>query len=405
MKYFKNVELAKLYGISEGTVRRWIRQTLAGELNLDLYEHNGVTHVSNSSQNQKLIEDLVKKGKKYTNSRWNKVITPKPEFYKTYNDKHIADMITNLQMYREIPLQYVYFKEGTKFWDAYSRKHINAGGINMFTAAIQLMHTNFGNIDRIIGDRKKVNIIDLGVGNGLLVKEFIGHLQKRRILRKYIGIDLSKEMLEMATGNIREWFNNEVKIEVYIRDLAQDRFDDVILKNTDKDTINIVLLLGGTLYNFRDQNEILQNINHSIGFKSYFITTKKMDSEEARSFFDFSLSENKPRIISMPDDSNMLVTKLGFTPDIIEEFRRFDEIQHSRLFGFKPLMDISLKLRLGNIDTYIDLEKDEEIITCRVLHKNTMEAISDLTQNNFSLLEASTTEDEKYLLTISKVKQ
>jgi len=121
MKYFKNTELAKLYNVSEKTVRNWVQAAAEGKLDLRLHTENDKQYVANLSHNTSLIEELAKKGKKYKNSRGFKTIKPTAEFYKLYDPKQIMDIIANLDIYKEIPLQYSYFNSGAKRWDAYTQ--------------------------------------------------------------------------------------------------------------------------------------------------------------------------------------------------------------------------------------------------------------------------------------------
>src|SRR5258708_4775480 len=109
MRYFKNIELAKLYAISEGTVRRWIDASQNSKLDLQLFEHDGMSSIANTTKNLQMVEDLVAKGKKSSNVRWRKSVTPAAEFYDLYNDDQICDIISNLEIHHEIPRQYNYF--------------------------------------------------------------------------------------------------------------------------------------------------------------------------------------------------------------------------------------------------------------------------------------------------------
>ena len=65
MKYFKNTELAKLYNVSEKSVRNWIEATKKGKLQLQLYEGGSKAYIANTTKNTLMLEDLVEKGKKY----------------------------------------------------------------------------------------------------------------------------------------------------------------------------------------------------------------------------------------------------------------------------------------------------------------------------------------------------
>ena len=94
MKFFKNTELAKLYHVSEKSVRNWISATKEGKLDLELYTENDKSYIANTAENDIILKRLVDRGKKYKNSRGYRVITPNDEFYKTYSNKQVLDIIS-----------------------------------------------------------------------------------------------------------------------------------------------------------------------------------------------------------------------------------------------------------------------------------------------------------------------
>src|SRR5882672_7673688 len=109
MKYYKNTELATIYHVSEKSVRNWIESTQGGKLDLELHKENDRYYIANTTKNLDIIQDMVEERKKFTNGRAHKTVSPKPEFYKLYNEKQIIDIMTNIDTHREIPLQYGYF--------------------------------------------------------------------------------------------------------------------------------------------------------------------------------------------------------------------------------------------------------------------------------------------------------
>src|SRR5690348_13640231 len=87
VKFFKNTELAKIYRISEKSVRNWIEAARAGRLALDLVEDKNRMYIANTSRNTVMIQQLVEKGKKYTNSRGRQTIKPTAKFYEIFDSK------------------------------------------------------------------------------------------------------------------------------------------------------------------------------------------------------------------------------------------------------------------------------------------------------------------------------
>ena len=122
MKYYKNTEIAALFHVSEKAARNWVEATQQGKLNLELFEKDGRFFIANTSKNMQVMEDLVSERKKFKNTRSYKVITPKPEFYDLFSPEQIYEIITNLEIHREIPRQYSYFNGGAGHWDLYAQR-------------------------------------------------------------------------------------------------------------------------------------------------------------------------------------------------------------------------------------------------------------------------------------------
>ena len=112
MTYFRHSELVNRYHVSLKTVHNWIDAAKQGKLELKLTGVGSRTYIANTPRNISLLEKLSEQGKKYRNARFNKVTTPKPEFYELFNRRQILDIVTNLIVHHEIPRQYNYFDGG-----------------------------------------------------------------------------------------------------------------------------------------------------------------------------------------------------------------------------------------------------------------------------------------------------
>jgi len=203
MLYFKKAELAETYHISEKTVTNWIREAKDGKLNLELREEQGRAWIANTTRNIELIEQLVERRKKFRNSRGLKAITPKPEFYELYNQQQIFDITSSLDIYHEVAPDYTYFNGGAEYWDKYAQRLASETVPNLLTSTIKQLKTNQGYIDDLISKYKRVNIVDIGPGNALPVKELLQHLLDQGNLGRYIALDISPSILKVAERNIR----------------------------------------------------------------------------------------------------------------------------------------------------------------------------------------------------------
>jgi uncharacterized SAM-dependent methyltransferase len=406
MKYFKNTELAKLYNVSEKTVRNWVQSASEGKLDLQLYTVNAKPYVANTSLNILAIEQLVQKGKKYKNRRGFKTISPTPKFYKTFSPKQIFDIISNLTVHRELPLKYSYVNGGANYWDKYVHRLSNEQSPNMFTSTVDLLSTNFDDLERLLGSHKQVNVIDLGPGNGLPVKQLLAHLHEIGRLKRYIAIDISKEMLGIAEKNIKDWFNGGINFEGYIRDIGHERFDDLFAEDyagNDADVpINLVLLLGGTLCNLRSPQQALQAISSSIGLQDLMIYSTKLDTPNSRRYFDFNISHDSEELTPR---HRLTLDMLNIDESLYEVEQYFDKDKQARFIGVKLRVALSIEFKLANGVRCVELNKDDTIVLWRYWHQNAIDIIRQFDANDFDLQLATKSEDQEYLLLASRIKR
>lgn len=402
VKYFKNIELAKLYHVSEKTVRNWIEATQAGKLKLTLHEEKGKSYIANTGANTHLVEQLVKKGKKYKNTRGYKTIRPTDKFYKLFTFKDVADIVSNIDTHREIPHLYSYYDRGAKHWDLYTQKLLNEPTPNPVTKTIELLALNTDFIDNLI-DGHKVNVIDLGVGNSLPVKNLLAHLKNKACLNRYIAIDTSNDMLDISERNIRTWFGNSIKFERYLRNIVYDRFEDLLVSDSfdDSSVINLVLFLGATILNFREPDHALQTINNSMSKDDILLFSLKLDTENARRYFDFATGDNGP---TLDLKEKTILDLINIEESFYEVEQLFDKDEMSRKIQVRLKIELSIEFQVDGGKRTIDLRKGESILLWRAKHQSTIETINQFDRNGFDLIQATRSKDQEHLLLISKIK-
>lgn len=356
MHYYKSTELADLYGVSRRTVTNWVKQTQEGKLGLELFNKDGSAYVLKSEHNQLILQTLVHERRKYVNTRSSKIASPTPDFYKTYSDQQIHDIIRSLNVIKELPLQYSYIGEGAMIWDQFrTRPNRN------FDPEI-LIPANISYLNTILDEYDYVNIVDIGVGNGSGAKSLVSQLHKNGKLKRYIGLDISPNMLEITAQNMKEWFDNEVKCETYVRDITTETFSDLISEPPDTNsketsTINLVLLLGGTISNFKNPSDVLRVIHRSMSQDDILLTSFRLATPTVKHQLGFINSYQK-QVKSLLDmmglDESYYKTEIGFDEEMGIRFGRI-RMKHSA--------EIEFKLQKGT--WYVNLAKDETILTFR----------------------------------------
>ncbi|HJQ08653.1 MAG TPA: class I SAM-dependent methyltransferase [Candidatus Saccharimonadales bacterium] len=387
------------------TVLNWIEAAKQGKLDLTLHTQNNKAYVANTARNIATIKKLVTERKKYRNSRGFKTVTPRPEFYELYDEQQILDIISNLDVYHEIPRQYNYFDGGADYWDKYAQKMAVEDMPNTLTRTIKLLDMNKSYIDNLFAGRKRVNVVDIGVGNALPVKDFLAYLLEQGVMNRYIGLDISAIMLQIARRNIKEWFGDKVPFEGYELDINYDRFANLLaneyIRRDSKDTINVLLLLGGTLVNLRAPDGALRVIHASMGRNDVLLHTQKLDTENSRRYFNFSLEPGKS---PLSPNYRFIVDLLNIDESFYDTEMGFDEEKRQRYIRIRLKVALTLKFEFNEGERSVDLNKDDAILLWRAWHQNAFDVIEQFKRNDFHPLQISQTEDKEYILTISRIK-
>jgi uncharacterized SAM-dependent methyltransferase len=405
MNYFKNTELAKLYNVSEKTVRNWIQAATEGKLELHLYEKDGRQYIANTIRNTTLIETLVQNGKKYTNTRGYKVITPTPKFYKIFKQKEIFDIISNIDIYGEVPHRYSYFNGGASDWDLYVQKLSKESATNILSNTVELLDMSMPYVDRLLAKFSKINIIDIGPGNCFPVRDLLKHYADNGKLNRYIGIDISQDMLDIAEKNIREWFGSKVTFEGYARDVNYDRFEDLLVSDSfgkDSSIANIVLFLGSTIANFREPGQSLHMIHESMGKNDLLVFSRSLDTENVRRYFDFATGPEN--IAALSSQESFVLDLLNIDKSLYEVEQYFDEKEMARRIQVRLKVALSIEFQLSGQTRVISFNKGDTILLWQHKHQNLLDIIQQFDEGGFNLLGARKSTDEESMLAISKIK-
>lgn len=405
MQYFKNTELAKLYNVSEKSVRNWIDATQGGRLDLELVEEHGHAFIANTTQNVNLIRLLADKGKKYRNSRGYKQITPTPDFFHMYNAEQIFDIIASIDTYKEIPHKYSYFDGGAEHWDKYTHKLLTESTPNLLTSSIELLRLTIPYIDRMFEEFEHVNVVDVGVGNCLPVRKLLDHLIEQGKLARYIGIDVSKDMIEYARANIELWYGDKVSFEGYVRDFSFERFRDILLPEiydkNEHSTANLMLFLGGTLANFRKPERTLSTIHDSMTRNDVLISTMKLDSPQSRRYFDFSAGSGAP---ALDLQEKNILDLLNIDPSLYTVEQFFDEKLFERRIQVRFNVAVTLEFDLEERPKAVNINKDEAILLWRYKHRDLLHLLSRYDECDFETVQMIRSKNQECLLITSKIK-
>lgn len=412
MIYFKHPELSENYHVSLKTIHNWIDSAKIGKVNLKLHTSNNRTYIANTPENIRVLADLAEKGKKYRNTLHHKIIEPKPEFYDTLTHRQILDIITSLNTHKEIPGKYNYLHDGALYWDEYIKrieqeeKSTHTSSETRLSGTRELLRMNMEAIKRLLAKGKRINIIDLGSGNGYPVRELLSYFVENEIpIHRYIAIDISPDMLAITKKNITQWHGNDFPFESYVRDLTYEQFDDLLvndmLTSEGSETINLVLLLGGTLTGLRSYSSALRTIYGSMTTNDLIIYTDKPDTEASRQYFNFNDALNTGK--KAPDEDSFILSMLNIDESLYDTEMGFDKDTMMRYIRIKLKTSITIKFQSDGINRNVSLEKGESILLLRIRHMSALEMTATFQQVGFTLLQSSLTADRQHFLSISGV--
>lgn len=412
MNYFKHSDLANQYHVSLKTVHNWISSAKDEKIDLQLHEAKSGTYVANTARNTLILETLAEKGKKYRNSLHQKVVSPRQDFYSIYNRRQILDIINSLGIHHEIPAQYSYMGEGAMNWDGWMKRLATDTTANLLNGTIDLLERNSAAIDRIIRGTSRVNVVDLGAGNAYPVKKLLDDLLNKELLNRYIAIDISPEMLRIAEDNVHSWFNNSVHFEGYQRDMTYERFDDLLVEDMldgkADNTINIILLLGGTASNFSSFDDAIRTIRGSMGRNDILIFTDKLDTESSRQYFDFAITKSgqADHVTSkLSELDKYMLDLLGIDESLYTVESGFNPAKHMRYIQIRLNTSITVEFGVSEAKQRVNLEKGEVILLLRILHHNSHQILTAFQQAGLDFLHASISADHQFYLSISRVEQ
>ena len=411
MLYFKNTELAEKYHVSLRTVLNWIEAAKQGKLELELYsQDDDKVHIANSSKNVAVIEKIVEDRKKYRNSRGFKVIHPKPELYDLFSKRQLFDIISDLEVHHETQCQYSYFDQGAKKWAELTERLIDEETPNYVRSTIKLLEVNQSYIDELLAPYTRINVVDVGVGDARPVRKFLERLLAQGRLGRYIALDMSPQMLEIAGANIKKWFKGEVHFEGYPVDINYDRFAHVIadeyMKEDAQGTVNIVMAFGGTLTNLDSTERALKVIQSSMGRRDLFMYALKLDTERSRNYFShLSPSDSSAKALSFPSRHRLLLDFFNINESYYDSDMGYDSVKRMRYLYARLKVAISLHFDFGpGEQRTVELNKGDAILLWRHWHQSANDVISQVTNVGLSVLQTSLIENQEYMLTIARVK-
>ncbi|MEM1312393.1 MAG: L-histidine N(alpha)-methyltransferase [Patescibacteria group bacterium] len=390
MVTLSNAEISRLYKVTRATVTNWVSNSIAGENNLELTTNNNKVQVVKNQNNLAELQRLKESGKKHANKSSYLEIEPSKEFYKLFNEEQAIEIVNSLKTSKEINLKYTYLNGGAAIWNEYHEKSVEKGEYPATKKESKMLCQSFEFLKDRLEKSQMVNVIDIGPGNGLVVKEFISKLSKDNRIFTYISIDISREMNEIAISNINTWFP-EIDTLSYIRDIENETIADILFKNKKGENVtNIILFTGGTIGSVQDRHQILKNLRNSIDQNDVIIVTTKLDNITERVELNH-VKDKFSRLLWIPE-------LIGIDVNNCEVIKKYNTNINSKAAYILLDKDYKINFKIDGASTSVFLSRNDEILIWKFHLSTISELFDELNKSNLRVIQLLTEKKYEYIL-------
>jgi uncharacterized SAM-dependent methyltransferase len=412
MSYYKNTEIATKFKVSNSTVGEWVKGARAGKNNLQIRKYRNKDRILINEHNEAEMARLKEKGVKYKTQANMKKVMPNKKFYSTFTGQQIFDIISSIETHNEIPLQYAYLGEGASYWHSYVNKSFrekeDVNASNTVTNAEEMLKLAKDIILKELTQGYKLNIIDIGVGDARPVRFIIEELTKLDLIKSYVAIDISPELLEIAEENLKTWFGKDFPVISVVKNFNVDSIQDVVYENlTDKNddnVINLIFFLGSTIENQRDIIRSLLNLRDNLGKNDYLLLGNTLDNERAKVHFNIACGTPGRDESVLPSLLGWIPESLGLGRDDYDVKVVYDEVKKARSLNIFFNKAIEIEIEKDKIRKTLSFERGDGLLLWRHRHHSTSEIIQLLINLGFELFHYTTSQDRIQSMSMLKVK-
>ena len=281
-----------------------------------------------------------------------------------FSSRQLSEILYSLEGKRETPRKYGYFGKGVEYWSAKSISGTEAlalakesTGFNMFMIQYKLIDQTIDYTLSALKDYTKVNIIDVGCGNGWPVYPILKRLQEEKKLGKYIAVDIVKEMADLAINNlVHESDLAPFEYGTYQLDFEDGHFADHVIDERDEEAVNLFCFFSNTLGTMTDRHRALANIRDTMtgGDLLWIGNTLDSNAKELVSFYN-GLEINGADYLKYHSDA------LAFFENFGMDWKEFGEV-HVEHADQRGLVNYLFKITKGFELDFTFNEKHERLM-------------------------------------------
>ena len=298
-----------------------------------------------------------------------------------------AELVISIQGRGEVPLKFSYLGEGAKNWVAIAKKRsgegINSTESTLLKKRVQDFLASFDSTD-------KVNVIDIGCGDGTPVLPILENLHKKGAHFRYIPLDISAELIGIAEKTIKNTYP-DCEVKKVVLDFELGNFSDVTYDIKSGGYSNLLCFLGSTVGNFSDRNRVLTNMRDSMGIGDFLLVGVEMTnfSKVAKLVSHYINTEVESLLFNIP-------LEIGINKSMTDYEAGWNDRENQ--IECSMIIRKDQKVTVGN-DSFI-LEKGEKILLARSVKFNEWTFTKLMSDVGFRTELLTTTKDRGYVLSL-----
>ncbi|MDQ1287854.1 MAG: hypothetical protein QG622_1419 [Actinomycetota bacterium] len=332
------------------------------------------------------------------------VVSPLPEFYEVFDEQNVLNIADSLERHHELPRAFSYFGSGARHWD-------DSVTLQPPRPDIAALRDRLPFLDEYFAGRSRLDVVDVGPGNGDPARVVLSHLLARGVLGRYLAIDVSPGMLKIAENRLRTWFGSSAPFEGHVLDIGRDRFDHLVpaLSGSPEGPVRdparacLALLLGGTLGNLRSPEDALGNVRGSLGRSDLLAVSERLDECPGPSARPGGARRGTaPPPPRLSPFNRFLLDLLGIPESLYAVEFGIDPRRDTRFIRVRLGAPVRLRLRTGAGERHVDLSEGTPLELWRYWRLTPAELAARLARSGLEPVFAGDAAPGEFILSLSR---
>lgn len=399
MLFLKNSQVAKLFKVSHTTVTNWIDASERGQNDLQLTTNGKRKVIIDNPHNREVIRKLIERGKAHSWTSKKVKTEARSDLYEIFTQKQLAELVSSIMSSGEIPYKFTYLNGGADLWEKHYQISVDNKDRVVFKEN-KLINENLENFLFKFKKFKKINLYDIGCGNGLPAISIIKYLSDAKLDISYTALDISQRMIDIDKEALIQRFPS-MPYKSEIIDLDYTNISDILISNkSSKDEANLLLFLGGTIGNQQDTSRVFSNLRRSMGVNDYLMIGAGVETNEAK------LSATEPHNQYHYKRTTWILDYLGLEgcyPDTTMDQYDSEKREYKRKINIQK--EVSTSIKIGEQIVPLQFNEGDEILVSRFMRFKEEQLVHEAISHNFAIDQFISSIDNSYVLLIVRPKR